>query len=194
MIYLANRITNIFLSRKIIEKDMADVYRYGLEIIFSSLLTTLSILSIAFLMDSFGFGLLYLFLTIPLKLTAGGYHADTYKKCFFISNFLFATLICVHKIISYCSVPVFIWLTILYCSSFYIFLKAPVQNIHQPLSTAKIIHNKRLARIYLLLDCCIITCLAIMLPASSVIHFSVLCILLVALLIIPTQKKGVSHK
>lgn len=194
MVYLANQITKILLNKKIIEEDMTDVYRYGLEIIFSSLLTTLSILTIALLLDSLNLGILYFLLTIPLKLTAGGYHAETFKKCFFISNFSFAALICLHKILSYYNISELIWLSILYCSAIFIFLKAPVQNIHQPLTASKMEHNKMLSHIYLLTDCGIITCLTIALPTSHIIHFSVLCILLVALFIIPTQVKGGSYE
>ncbi|MGN0335460.1 MAG: accessory gene regulator B family protein [Lachnospiraceae bacterium] len=191
MLQITNKFLNVFLERKVIDEDMADVYRYGLEILFSSLFTTFSILVISFLLNSLGLGVLYLFLTIPLKLTAGGYHADTYKKCFLISNLTFTALIYVYKIISYYhSISVIFWLIILYCSTFYIFLKAPVQNIHQPLSPAKIERNKRRTRIYLLIDCCAITLLAIIVPASGYILFSILCILLVALFIIPTQRKG----
>lgn len=171
---------------------MTDVYRYGLEILFSSLCTTFSILIISFLLGSLGLGILYLLLTIPLKLTVGGYHTDTYKKCFLISNFTFAVLVCVYKIIAQYKISIIIWLIILYCSAFYVFIKAPVQNIHQPLSTVKAERNKRQARLYLLLDCCAITFLAIAIPTSEYMHFAILCILLVALLIIPTQK-GVTH-
>lgn len=187
---ITNKVLGIFLNRKIIDEDMADVYRYGLEILFSSLCTTFSILIISFLLGSLELGILYLFLTIPLKLTAGGYHANTYKKCFLISNFTFAVLICVYKIISQYSIPITAWLIVLYYSAFYIFIKAPVQNIHQPLSTVKVERNKRQARLYLLLDCYAITFLAIAIPTSEYMHFAILCILLVALYIIPTQRKG----
>ena len=129
---ITNIVLGIFLNRKIIDEDMTDVYRYGLEILFSSLCTTFSILIISCLPGSLGLGILYLFLTIPLKLTAGGYHANTYKKCFLISNFTFAVLICVYKIISQYSIPITAWLIVLYYSAFYIFIKAPVQNIHFP--------------------------------------------------------------
>lgn len=111
---------------------MTDVYRYGLEILFSSLCTTFSILIISFLLGSLGLGILYLLLTIPLKLTVGGYHTDTYKKCFLISNFTFAVLVCVYKIIAQYKISIIIWLIVLYYSAFYIFIKAPVQNIHFP--------------------------------------------------------------
>lgn len=103
MHHLACKVSHSFLKHRIIDENMIEIYIYGLEIIFSSLFTTLSILLIGLFMKSFGFTLLYLIITIPLKLYAGGYHAETYKKCFFISNVSFFITLCIHRLIcTYC--------------------------------------------------------------------------------------------
>ena len=117
---LALKISNEFLKKNIISEKDIEIYRYGLEILISSTFTSLSVIMVAALLDSFGYGILYLFLTIPIRVTASGYHADTYKKCFFISNVSYIALSCVFKILQQSNLPVYLWLIILYLSTAYI--------------------------------------------------------------------------
>ena len=141
-------------------------------------------------MDSVYYAFLYFAITIPLRTAAGGYHADTYRRCFTLSNLTYIAISLITKAFLPLNVPIFLWLGILYISAFYIFRKAPVSNIHQPLSDALLAKNKRHVRIYLLIDCIALTLLLPMYPDVQPLYFSVLSIMSVAILIIPTQKKG----
>lgn len=185
---LALNISKEFVKWDVIPESDIDIYRYGLEILISSTLTSLSVLALACLLDSFAYGLLYLLITIPLRITAGGYHADTYRKCFTISNLLYIVLSFTLRLLQNHDLSPIFWLVLLYMSALYIFVKAPISNIHQPLSYTATKRNKRQGTIYLLLDCTILTFMTIMLPTSSFVHLAILSVALVALLIIPTQK------
>lgn len=187
---IALSISNEFVKRKIISAEDIDIYRYGLEILLSSTLTSISVIIVATILDSLGFGLLYLFLTVPLRITVGGYHANTYRECILLSNLSYAALSFALTYLEKGNIPVHLWLTLLYSSALYIFIKAPVQNIHQPLNELLLRNNKYISRTFLILDCSIISFLEIILPSSKIVHFSILSIVLVALLIIPTQKGG----
>lgn len=191
---IALSISNEFVRRKIISAEDIDIYRYGLEILLSSTLTSISVIIVATILDSLGFGLLYLFLTVPLRITVGGYHANTYKKCFLVSNLTYVILSYAHKFLHQYDIPIYLWLVILYLSAFYIFIKTPVQNIHQPLSTENLKRNKQFATICLLIYSIITPLLGIVTSASEIMHFSILSILVVAILIIPTSKKGDDQK
>lgn len=193
MHHLACKVSHSLLKHRIIDENMIEIYIYGLEIIFSSLFTTLSILLIGLFMKSFGFTLLYLIITIPLKLYAGGYHAETYKKCFFISNVSFFITLCIHRLIcTYCQIPILFKLMILYCSSLYIFRKSPVTNSHHPLTIKKQVKNKKLTKKILIFLNFTITIFINLIPANTVSDFAILCIMSVALFIIPTQIKEVN--
>lgn len=66
------------------QKDIS-IYRYGLEVLYLSMLEVLSILLLAVWMGNFFETLLYFAAFIPLRLFAGGYHANTRLGCYFVS-------------------------------------------------------------------------------------------------------------
>lgn len=190
MYELAYYISNRLVKHKIVEEDMADVYRYGLEILLTSSITSLCILLIAALLDSLMHGILYMALTIPLRVTAGGYHARTYRNCFLISNLAYVVISVATGLLHNLELPFYVWLGFLYLSAFYIFLKAPIQNPRQPVSPDILKKNKQKASIYLLVDSILLGGLTAFLPASEILHFCILAFSSVAIFIIPTQKKG----
>ncbi len=57
--YVSKKITAQLLHNDIITSSMSEVYQYGLELTLSTLLTSSAIMTLACLMDSFSFGLLY---------------------------------------------------------------------------------------------------------------------------------------
>ncbi len=187
---LALNISKEFVKRDIISESDIEIYRYGLEILISSTFTSFSVLVLSCLLDSFAYGFLYLLITIPLRITAGGYHADTYQKCFICSNLSYITLSLVLRFLQNHDLPPAFWLILLYLSATYIFVKAPVPNTNQPLSDNAMKRNKKQLTIYLLLDCIILSIMTRMLPTLPIVHLSILAISLVAFLIIPTQKGG----
>lgn len=191
---LALTLSKKFARLEIIPESDIEIYRYGFEIIFTSSITSLSILLLSTILNSIAYGFLYLLICIPLKVTAGGYHADTYLECFTISNLSYCVLSHTHKLIEPNQIPSYIWLCLFFCCALYIFIKAPVQHPNQPLSLNTARRNKRLSAIYLIADCSAIIFLMILVPASKAISFSALSILMVALFIIPTARKGGGDK
>lgn len=77
---IANNIAALLNANGIIQEDDMDTCRYGLEIFISSLLELTSILFISIFMDNFLETLLFFAAFIPLRVYAGGYHADTQIK------------------------------------------------------------------------------------------------------------------
>ena len=110
------------IAKNIIEEEMFDVYQYGFEIMISSAITMLSIMIIACIMDSPLIGILYFIISIPLKVTAGGYHAPTYGKCFLISNLEYIALSLTAKAFSASFMPYYGWIILLMVSAGYILL------------------------------------------------------------------------
>lgn len=191
---LAYALSQKFVTNNIISEKDIEIYRYGLEILLSSTFTSLSLLIVATLIDSFWYGVIYLLFTIPLRTTAGGYHADTRLKCFICSNLTYVCVSLFLRIMNSISIPMYCWLLLLYLGAFYIYLKAPVQNINHPISETKLKKNKKKATIFLLLDCFILSFLLISFPTVKIVQLCILSVMSVALLIIPTQMKGEGHK
>lgn len=186
---LALRLSKSFVTQGLVTESDIEIYRYGLEMLISSTFTSLSVIILACFLDSLKYGFLYLLITIPLRVTAGGYHANTFQKCFIISNSLYAALSFILRLLHTNCTNIYLWLFILYLSAIYIYLKSPVQNKHHPLDTDTIKRNKKRVTIYLILDCIIIHTLMFIPSTSHIAHFTTLSIAIVALLILPTQRR-----
>jgi accessory gene regulator B len=119
-----------------------EVYIYGIEIMLSTLLEIIAILVSALLFSALKEGIIFIFLFMSLRIFSGGYHAETYRKCFRVTVGSFWATLFVANV----SANLFEE-KILYCflafASIYIILRAPIVNKNQPLSSMKIVKNRR---------------------------------------------------
>ncbi len=189
MIYsIVIKISNHMLNRNIIKKELLEVYQYGLELMISCIITSSSIIITACLLDSFLIGMLYFFISVPLKVTVGGYHASTYSKCFIISNLEYIAVSITAKVLSLLFLPSFIWIILLITSVYYILRNCPVKNSNHPISNNVLKRNQHLSFLLLGADCIAITVLYVLLSQSSFLNFSVLSIASIAVFILPTNR------
>lgn len=72
-------------NQGIIQKEDVDTCRYGVEIFISSALEIVSILIIAIFAKNFFESFLFFLMFTPLRVFAGGYHANTKVRCYFVS-------------------------------------------------------------------------------------------------------------
>lgn len=82
---LAARTADFLVTCGAIKQRDISIYRYGLEVLYLSMLEVLSILLLAVWIGNFFETLLYFAAFIPLRLFAGGYHANTRLECYFVS-------------------------------------------------------------------------------------------------------------
>lgn len=82
---ISGMITDTLWNQGIIQEEDIDKCRYGLDMFISSALEVASILVIAAVMRNFLQALLFFASFIPLRVYAGGYHADTKLRCYFVS-------------------------------------------------------------------------------------------------------------
>lgn len=78
-------IANTLWTQGIIQEEDINTCRYGLDVFISSALEIASILIIAAIVGNFFQAVLFFTAFIPLRVYAGGYHADTKLKCYLIS-------------------------------------------------------------------------------------------------------------
>jgi len=72
-------------NQGIIREEDIDTCRYGLDIFVSSAIEIISILLIAVLVGNFLETFLFFLAFTPLRIYAGGYHANTKLRCYLIS-------------------------------------------------------------------------------------------------------------
>lgn len=149
--FIADHICTELTKRQIICTSDVNIYHYGIESLTSTLFTSLSILMLSFVYGYPELGGLYLLMSIPLKMTVGGYHANTYLHCYILSHFLFTVTVVCH--ITYFSItksPYFCFIVIFF-STFYIWINAPVRNHNHPVGEKTVLKNKKRAQKLLLL-------------------------------------------
>lgn len=80
-----NTISNIFAARLCntlkLDEDLIPVYAYGLELLLAAILNILLIILVAFFFHDPYAWIFFLLAFIPLRVTAGGYHASTHFRC-----------------------------------------------------------------------------------------------------------------
>ena len=187
---MENYLLDKMLRYKLIPSDKSEVYLYGLQILLNSVWTSLSILIVAILLDSFFIAMLYFLITIPLRMTCGGYHASKYSSCFIISNLTYVMVSLMTKVLIFWNLPKIGWFSTLYISALFIHLNAPIENIHHPLSQQKKKRNKYLCLSFLSADLLVLSVFLAYDVCSTYSRFSIIAILMVAIMIIPAYRKG----
>lgn len=98
--FLAKKTLDYLVKHNGTPADSSSEYewlRYGVEIIYSSLVATVVILCISIVMKSFISGLLFILVFVTTRQYTGGFHANTFLACNLISAACFFTLIVLCK-------------------------------------------------------------------------------------------------
>lgn len=85
-------LSTLLLQEKIITADEKDTYKYGFEITIANMINGLIVLSVGLGLNMLAEAILFYLVFVSLRFFCGGYHADSYIKCFF--SFGFTTIVC----------------------------------------------------------------------------------------------------
>lgn len=152
---MLERVSNILAKKMVFqtgkEEKYEEIYTYGFELMLSTMGGYVSIMLLSCLFGEMMSGLVFIVAFTALRLFSGGYHADTYGKCFLISNLLFLlTLLIRDAIVIW--MPVEVYAIVAVMAGAYIVLRAPVIHKNQPLSERRQKMNRKLIRIVLLCE------------------------------------------
>ena len=132
-------------------EEKKEVYVYGIELIISTGLLFATILMLSALCNDFMMGVIFLSVFAPLRLFTGGYHADTYGKCYVISILLYGITMLLQSILQPV-IPARAIIFLLLLMAVYISLRAPVTHVNQPLSERRKQVNARVASVMVIVD------------------------------------------
>ena len=129
------------LATKLLEKVEKgnyelEVYVYGFELITSTLVCFVTILLFSLPLSELKMGILFIITFASLRIFTGGYHANTYRNCFVITNLSYILLLVIKKL-AWRVLPTEVWLGILMIAIIYIWRKTPIINVAQPISIDK---------------------------------------------------------
>lgn len=85
-------LSTLLLQEKIITADEKDTYKYGFEITIANMINGLIVLSVGLGLNMLAEAILFYLVFVSLRFFCGGYHADSYIKCFFF--FGLTTIVC----------------------------------------------------------------------------------------------------
>jgi len=141
----ALKITEVLKRYTTIKKDKECVYIYGLELLISTVITSISLIIISLILGSINYFFFFILFFFIQRLFCGGYHAKTYFKCFMLTNFIF--------------ILTYIFATLFYVSRFTIFIPVlvivsfliiiyygPLKNKNHPYSERRYYQLRRLSR------------------------------------------------
>lgn len=135
---ISTRLLEFVRENITIDDELADIYKYGIEISISTALNILLTMIIAFAMGDPLCGLTFLGCMILIRSYCGGYHADSYFKCNCLMIILFSAAYGIGKLILYWGITKFhIMSSVLMLSFIPIYAFSPVKNKHKELSEKK---------------------------------------------------------
>lgn len=137
----ANNITNYLICKKVIKDDDREIYQYGFEQVFSSLLNIATMLLLGLILGKIYQSLVLILSFMALRSYFGGYHANTPLHCYLLTVMSISAALSIMKFIT---IDRFICLGLLVLSSVVILLLSPIGSKNKPLDEIeKIIYRKK---------------------------------------------------
>lgn len=137
----ANNITNYLICKKVIKDDGREIYQYGFEQVFSSLLNIATMLLLGIILGKIYQSLVLILSFMALRSYSGGYHANTPLQCYLLTVMSISAALSIMKFIT---IDRFICLGLLVLSSVVILLLSPIGTANKPLDEIeKIIYRKK---------------------------------------------------
>lgn len=151
LLNISKYLTNYFVNKHIIEFDKTDIFIYGFQLALSTFASIITILTLSCFTNII-YGIIFLLFFMPIRFCAGGYHANTYHKCFIYTNLCFIITMLFSKLaLQYHLLHIYMPPALL--GILYLWWKAPCRNTNNPLSEISLYKNKIYARTVLIIYC-----------------------------------------
>ena len=129
------------ISLKTIDYDDREIYEFGIQHIFITLLNLITVLIIGFLLQSTKEALVFIVAFVPLRIFAGGFHFSTPTKCYIFSSCFVAAVLLAMR---YYSIPLLIYCLLYGMAGIVILVFSPVEDKNKPLDPIeKKVYRKR---------------------------------------------------
>ncbi len=129
---LAERASIYFSNKNIIDRNKQEIYKYGFELLISTIFNVVGILIISGILRVVLGAVLFIIAFVPLRLSAGGYHAKHHWSCILGFNIIFLCFALLLKYLNTDFMRYYSLVSIMVCSIF-IWSFAPVEAANKPL-------------------------------------------------------------
>lgn len=138
-------LTEFMYKKGAISISKRPIFIYGFQLTISALCSTLSILTISIFLGKPLSALMFFIVFFWIRLFSGGFHANTYLKCFFLTNALYLLVVLASEVFSHLSsIPILLSTQII--SGIIVISFAPIRHKNHPLSEAVYIRNQKVSR------------------------------------------------
>lgn len=129
---LSKSIAHFLLRNNIIDENSVSICEYGMEIIISTLIGFLLIMTSGIILGELGAAMLFYVLFVAVRLFSGGYHANSHLKCklTMLCCCLLVLVTAKYLIDRFSFIHHLLFLTVYILT---IFIFAPIENINIPL-------------------------------------------------------------
>ena len=180
----ACKVVSLFVRNSRIEENDREIFVFGLEIILSSVASIITVFLISIPFRQFLGTVFYLIMFIIIRQFTGGYHANSYQRCFF--TFVFIYLLTT-LLVLFVSTETAQTLTIVFSwtSVFPVFLFAPVRNKNRELTLKETVKFRKISRMSVCLLAGLLTVSVFCHPDfSRILLWGALALLTTAILIV----------
>ncbi len=146
---IAEYVTNRFVENGIIEEKDKAVYQYGVSqgvVILINLITTVLIGMVFGMVEQ---SIIFILAFIPIRIYAGGYHAESQIRCYVLSSLLIAAAMINCKLVSWNTV---IGFTEAGIGTLLLLLFSPVADKKKPISMEEKISYKKISSGFLIAE------------------------------------------
>lgn len=156
---MANRLAERLVAECLIEQKQQESYAYTFQCMAEKTITVGTILALSIILKSFVPTIFFLIFFFALRTRTGGYHADTFIKCYFgtISLYCLVVIVCKYNIGNRMS-----WTVLLGISTVVILVLGTLNNPAVHMNRHEMQESRRSARITLVLEESVIAFLLVM--------------------------------
>ena len=131
------RIVETLKNYRIIIEEEQDIYQYGMELLTSTFINLLLIITIGLIFGKLPQTILFLLEYCIVKRYAGGYHASTHAKCILTFSVLYTIMLLGFQVFQVYRVTLSIFVTCI-ISIISVLILAPVEDKNKPLEREEI--------------------------------------------------------
>lgn len=174
--------TRLLLDRSKNVKYGEEVYIYGCELIISTVLCFTGVMLTSLLFSELPSGIVFIIVFSSLRAYAGGYHADTYGRCFMITNSVYLGVLMLKEFF-WEEIPLIVYYVTFFVSIYYIASNAPMINENQPIDENKQNNCKRNIKCVLFVDVLLIVLLTFINKELMCMTVFTICLVMIFMMI-----------
>jgi len=157
---ISKNIVHFFVQQEVVKQEDEEVYMYGAEMMLSTSASIMATLIISIIFGKLYYMAIFFLFFVPLRMNVGGYHADSYGKCFIVTFSVYSAYTLALNCLSE-SLFLYIGLFSIIISLPIVFKYAPIIHKNNIIDKHGVLKRKILSRIFVLIDSIIIILLLI---------------------------------